>query len=174
MCRQNVQPAGYLSGGTYVIPELNKSIVLRFYQEVANANNLDVADELFVDNYVDHDPPSPTEVWPRGADGAKTSLEAYRVAFPDMHFAVEDMVAEGDDVAVRYIFSGTHRGTFLGIEGSGTPIRFTGISLFRIVGDRISESWAQFDLLDFIQQVGTWPQPDRATPDTPAELGPIV
>jgi predicted ester cyclase len=157
-----------------VIPEINKSIVLRFYEEVANANKLDVADEVFVDNYVDHDPPSPSEVWPRGSAGARASLEAYRAAFPDMRFSVEQVLAEGDDVAVRYVFSGTHRGTFLGIDATGTPIRFTGISLFRIVGDRIAESWAQFDLLDFIQQVGTWPQQDRATPDTPAELGPIV
>jgi steroid delta-isomerase-like uncharacterized protein len=157
-----------------MIPELNKAIVLRWFEEVANQGKLGVADSIFAENYIDHDPPSPTEVWPTGAEGAKQSLAAYQTAFPDLHYTVEHVIADGQTVAVRYTFDGTHRGLFLGIPSTGKQVRFTGISLFHIIEDKIVESWGQFDLLDFIQQVGTWPQPDQPTPNTPAERGPIV
>ncbi len=157
-----------------MFPEMNKAIIRRWYEEVANEGRLEVTDELFVDNYVDHDPPSPTEVWPRGPEGARQSLAAYRTAFPDLHFTVEGMIAEGDEVAVRYVFDGTHRGEFLGIPATGREIRLTGIALWRILGQEIVESWSQFDVLDFIQQVDTWPRAGQPTQDTPAELGPIV
>jgi steroid delta-isomerase-like uncharacterized protein len=157
-----------------MFPEMNKSIIRRWYEEVVNEGHSDVSDELFIDDYVDHDPPSPTEVWPRGPEGARQSLAAYRTAFPDLHFTIESMIAEGDQVAVRYVFDGTHRGTFLGIPATGTQVRITGIALWHVVGQKIMECWSQFDLLDFIQQVGSWPQPEQPTRDTPAELGPIV
>ncbi len=157
-----------------MIPEINKGIVLRWYDEVANGGKTEVSDELFVENYVDHDPPSPSEVWPQGAEGARQSLATYRAAFPDLHYTVESVLADGDDVALRYTFQGTHRGVFLGIPATGTEVRFTGISLFRILGDKIIESWGQFDLLDFLQQIGTWPQPNWPGEETPAEIGPIA
>ncbi|HEX9115561.1 MAG TPA: ester cyclase [Anaerolineae bacterium] len=157
-----------------MIPELNKSIVNRWYDEVANAGNSEVADDLFVDNYVDHSPPSPSEVWPTGAEGARQSLATYRAAFPDLHFIVDHMVAEGDDVAVRYTFEGTHRGPFLGVPATGNHVRFTGISLYRILGDKIVESWSEFDLLAVIRQLGSWPESERPGAESPGEIGPVL
>ena len=91
--------------------EENKAIVRRWV-EAFNEGNVDAMDELVTDSYVRHDPNSP-EV--RGPEEEKQLIAMYRSAFPDLHFTIEDMIAEGDRVVVRYTIHGTHKGELLSI-----------------------------------------------------------
>ncbi len=74
-------------------------------------------------------------------------------AFPDLRVRIEDMVAEGDRVAVRLRFEGTHQGPFRGIEATGRPISFGAIRIYRLVGGKVVETWANQDSPGLIQQL---------------------
>ncbi len=89
--------------------EENKALVRRIFEEGWNAGNLDVFDETIAPDYVLHDPSVPEDV--AGVDGIKGFASAFLRAFPDLHFAVEDQVAEGDKVVTRWTSSATHRGS---------------------------------------------------------------
>ena len=99
--------------------EENKAIVRRMIDELLNGQgNLNVADELFAPEYVGHNPASSQDT--RGPEGVKEFASMFRSAFPDVHFSVEDQVAEGDKVVTRWRGSGTHQGDFLAslLQGS--------------------------------------------------------
>ena len=80
-----------------------------------------------------------------------------RSAFPDMQATIEDMIAEGDKVAVRYTGTGTHKGELMGIPATGKQIAVTGIEIIRIAGGKMVERWEAFDNLSFMQQLGVIP-----------------
>jgi steroid delta-isomerase-like uncharacterized protein len=84
-------------------------------------------------------------------------------AFPDLHFTIEDMVAEGDKVVVRWIVRGTHRGTFQDIPPTGKAVTLTGISLFRVANGRGVEVWTDADYLGMLQQLGVVPALGQAS-----------
>jgi len=81
------------------------------------------------------------------------------MAFPDVRLTIEDMVAEGDKVAVRWAWSGTHRGEYMGIAPTGKEVTYTGITIHRITGGKIVESWDEVDNLGLMQQLGVAPPP---------------
>jgi steroid delta-isomerase-like uncharacterized protein len=101
--------------------EENKSVVRRWV-EAFNEGNIDAVDELLTDSYVRHDPNSP-EV--RGPEEEKGLIAMYRSAFPDLHFTLEDMVAEDDRVATRLGISATHKGELLGIPPTENRLSIT-------------------------------------------------
>jgi steroid delta-isomerase-like uncharacterized protein len=72
---------------------------------------------------------------------------------------VEDMVAEGDKLAVRWTVQGTHRRELLGIPSTGKHVRFSGISIYRLAEGKIAEQWEQWDRLPLLQQLGVLPTP---------------
>ena len=84
----------------------------------------------------------------------RSGLRSLLAAFPDLHITVEDQIAEGDEVALRYRGEGTHRGEWRGIAPTGKRIRYTDILIQRFEGDKIAEFWAQPDLLGLLQQLG--------------------
>ena len=132
--------------------EENKAIVKRLYGEL-NRGNLNVADELIVPDYAQH---SILPV-PPGREGFKQFFAAFGAAFPDAHFAIEDLFGEGDRVAMRFRGQFTHKGPFMGIPPSGKRITMTGIDVFRLKGGKIVEHWDQVDQLGFLQQLGAIP-----------------
>ena len=87
---------------------------------------------------------------------------AFYTAFPDLHYAVEDLVAEGDKVVIRYTFRGTHQGAFMGVPATGKVVTFTGIYISRIAGGKFVEDWESFDSLGLLQQLGAIPQMAQA------------
>src|SRR5262245_20747143 len=135
--------------------EANKALVRRLYEEVYNQENLDVVDELCAPNFISHMPyvsqPTP------GPAGWKQAIVQWHRAFPDTHQTLETMIAEGDTVAVRWTFRGTHRGTFLGIAPTGRQMTTTGISCFRLANGKIVEEWIEWDSLGMAQQLGAVP-----------------
>lgn len=135
--------------------EALKAVVWRFVEEVWHQGNLQVIDEVIAPNYVRH-----TSHYREGGrdvhgpEGARQSIAAFRAAFPDVHFTVEDMLVAEDKVIVRWTFRGTHRGVFLGIAPTGKVATFTGINIYRIANGQIAERWAEEDAISLYQQLG--------------------
>jgi steroid delta-isomerase-like uncharacterized protein len=129
----------------------NKALVRRFYEEVWAKGNLDVADELFADDYVRHDlragDPTP------GPEGQKEIAATFRTAFPDLTWEIDFLLADGDLVAGRWTATGTHLGPWAGVEPTGRPMRFSGINVFRFSGGRVVEIWNHRDDLGLMQQL---------------------
>ena len=136
--------------------EENKAIVVQLYEEIFNKGDLDLADKLIAPNAVNHDPQLPPGV-PGGPRGLKAAVTMLRSAFPDDHHTIEDLVAEGDKVVVRLTHSGTHQGSFLGRAPTGKHIANTSIHIFRFVGGKLVEAWANRDDLGLMQQLGAIP-----------------
>jgi steroid delta-isomerase-like uncharacterized protein len=137
-------------------PETNKAILRRLFDEVSKGN-LDVSDELMAADYVFHDPVSPVEM--RGPEGYKQHVAIYPAAFPDMQLTLEDMIAEGDQVAARFTFVGTHEGELMGIPATGRRIVMTGINIYRLADGKFVETWASYDAMGLMQQLTApeWP-----------------
>jgi len=136
--------------------EDNKAVVRRFYEEVMNQRKRAVLDEVFDPNVVDHFAPPGT---PGGLEGAKQTLGMFLTAFPDLHFTVEDLIAEGDKVVARATMSGTQQGAFMGIPPTGKHVRMTGIDINRFVGGKSVEHWVEMDTRGMMQQLGVIPPP---------------
>ena len=144
--------------------EENKAIVRRQEEELFTQGNLDAADEIYAPNYVGHDPSNPEDI--RGLEAAKQAAADYREAFPDLQVIIEDLIAEGDKVAARVRFSGTHQGELDGIAPTGRRVDCTGIVISRIEGGKIAEDWANFDDLGMMQQLGVIPKPGQQPPSS--------
>ena len=104
------------------------------------------------------------------APGPLEGLEAWRQftgpfveAFPDLRLTVEDIMAEGDMVAARVAFDGTHRGEFQGIPPTGKEVAFTSIEVNRVVDGKGEEHWVEIDLLGLMQQLGAIPEPGHSS-----------
>ena len=134
----------------------SKDLARRFYDEVFNAGDLDRVDELLTPDFVDHEEGPPGT--PEGIEGVKAFVTMYREAFPDLHATVEDMVEEGDRIAVRATFTGTHDGEFMGIPASGRKISIQAMDVVRVVDGRAAEHWGVTDVMGLMQQIGAIPQ----------------
>jgi steroid delta-isomerase-like uncharacterized protein len=139
--------------------EDNRAATQRFYAEVWNKGDLDAVDDILTSDFVDHAAPPG---FPPGLEGAKQVFVMYRTAFPDFRLSVEDLIAEGDKVVARWVTQGTHGGELMGIPPTGKQVTVEGIDVFRLVGGKIAEHWAQFDMLGLLQQLGVAPTPGQA------------
>ena len=131
----------------------NLALVQRWFNEVFTQGNLSVADEIFAADYVNHDPTG----WPQGPQGAKAAASAYRAGYSDLAFTIEDQIADGDRVATRWTAHGTHDGELYGVPPTGKKVTVTGISIERVAGGKIAETWVNFDALGMLQQLGVVP-----------------
>ena len=136
--------------------EQNKTLVRRFVDEVQSGGNIDAIDELCSPEFVNHSAPPGV---PSNCEGVKQVTAMFRQAFPDSHFTVEDMITEGDKVATRKTFHGTHQGEFMGIPPTGQQVSIGLIDIVRIVDGRVVEHWSMGDNLGMMQQLGVIPQP---------------
>ena len=93
----------------------------------------------------------------KGREGIRESITGFRAAFPDLHFTLEDQLAEGDQVVIRYIVRGTHLGPVMGIPATGTHGTLTGIDIYRISHGKIEEAWSNWDTLGMLRQMGVLP-----------------
>ena len=114
-------------------------------------------DELTAAGFVNHDPADPTES--RGPAGAKAFITGYRTAFPDLHITIEDVIADGDKVMMRWTSRGTHRGVLMGLAPTGKQVEVTGMSIDRFEDGKIAESWSNWDTLGLLRQLGASPAP---------------
>ena len=131
-------------------PEEHKAVARRFFEEVWNKQKLEVVDEVFAPTVL-------VNGQPVSRDAIKQLVTARRVAFPDIQVTVEGQVAEGDKVSTRRTWQATHQGTYRGIAATGKPVRWTQISIVRLVEGRIVEDWPVADELGILQQLGHLP-----------------
>src|ERR1700746_1789285 len=134
--------------------ESNKAVAHKFLEEVINQNRMERADDLVVEDFVELDPlPGQRQ----GREGLKEVLGMMRAAFPDIHWVVEEMVAEGDTVASRFTWTGTHRGEFLGVPATGRGVAGKGVVMDQLAGGKMSKSRILMDSFGMMQQLGVVP-----------------
>ncbi len=132
--------------------ENNKALVRRFYEEVWNRGNVEVADEIFAENYERHDL-RPGNALPGPAGQMKIAAD-FRAAFPDLRMTIDLIVAEGDMVVARWTTEGTNTGQWGDVPPNGKPARFSGVNIFRIAHGKVVELWNHRDDLGVMQQLG--------------------
>ncbi len=139
--------------------EENKAIARRWFEEVFNAQNFDVADEITAQDTVNHDP-TLTDL-PSGPEGDRHVVSLYHGAFPDAQITVEEQIAEADRVVTRWSGRGTHQGELLGVPPSGNRVEISGMTINRVSGGKIAETWTNYDALGMMQQIGAIPEPGQ-------------
>ena len=134
--------------------EQNKAVVRRLFEDHWNAKNPALVSELFAPS-VSLDTPDGMLT---GLDGASMLLRAYGTAFPDFHVTIDDLVAEGDKVVVRWTFTGTHLGPLADVPASGKRVDVpNGIAIYRLAAGRISEGHFAWNKYGLMQQLGVLP-----------------
>lgn len=144
-----------IDGMTADIATANKELVRQFYKDVYVDWNMSRADEVVSTQFTWHD-------WPNGGrtgpQAFRDYYSAFRSAVPDARFEVDDLIAEGDRVVVRWRMIGTHKGTFQGIVPTGRPIVLKGIAIYRVQDGKLMERWVVSDLYGALKDVQQ-PQP---------------
>ena len=138
--------------------EGNKAVIRRFYEQAWNQKQFDILEETHASGWMHHDPSNPLDLR-GGPEGNRARLVEVSIAFPDVHFRLDDLIAEGDQVAVRFTISGTHLGPFAGIPATGKQISIQGMIVHRLQDGKIVEDWAVRDSLGLLQQLGVIPMP---------------
>jgi len=136
--------------------ELNKAVVQRWFEEVWNQGLDATVDELFPAGGVAHGL-GDAELDVHGPDEFRPLVANIRGALPDTHISVDDLIAEGDKVAVRITLTGTHTGLGLGVPPTGRRVSIQGIIIVQLANGRLVEAWNSYDQLGLLRQVGALP-----------------
>jgi steroid delta-isomerase-like uncharacterized protein len=141
-----------------VSTEESKTVVRQWFQAF-NDRDLAAEEAARSADFAAHVPGAPAPM-----DGAswQAFLATFVAGFPDFRLVVEDLVAEGDRVAARWIFQGTHQGEFLGIPPTGKPVSMSAIEVNRVADGKVAEHWVALDQLGLLQQLGAIPAPGAA------------
>lgn len=137
-----------------------KEVVRQFIEEVLNQGNVDAAGQFFWEDMVEH---VPLPGQGPGLEGLKDVLRGMREAFPDMHWKVQEQIAEGDKVASRFEWTGTHRGMFLGVPATNRPVTVWGMVIDRLEGGKIKDTRIIMDTVGLMTQLGVVASPNDAT-----------
>ena len=137
--------------------EDNKAVI-RHLVDRLNQKDVTVIDEVCTSDFVPHDPANPQV---RSREDFKQWLTGFFAAFPDVHFSLEDIVAEGERVAYRYAIHATHSGSWRGAAPTGKPIAVTAIAITRFRDGKSAELWQNTDALGLVQQLGLIPAPGQ-------------
>lgn len=134
--------------------EQNKTVVRRIVEEHWNNRNAALVSELFASNVSLETPDGVLT----GLEGASFLLQAYATAFPDFRLIIDDLLADGNQVVLRWTFTGTHRGPIAGIPASGRQVRVPrGIGIFRIHAGKVDNGYLAWDKYALLQQLGVIP-----------------
>src|SRR5450432_1352877 len=162
--RPPVPPRPVISGKTKTTYQQNAAMVRRFIHDVWNKGIMDAADILVHPKCIDATYPE----FPVGPAGTKLAVMMFRNAFPDLHMFIEDIVAEEDVVAIRFVLAGTHSGIFMDIAPTGKAIEVGGCSIFHFGDGQIIERWQEFDMLGLFGQLGLGANPSDSGANTPS------
>ena len=133
--------------------EENKRTVRRIIEEIFLRRDIAAADELLTEDFTPH-------TWgqmPPGRDGVKEAITRVSEGISDARMQIEDVIAEGDRVAVRLTSSARHSGEFMGMPASGKRYEIGEIHIFRLRDGRVAEHWHQADFLGMMRQLGVLP-----------------
>jgi predicted ester cyclase len=134
-------------------PEENKALIAAYFEALSGQAKPTAVQEQYI----------------AASDQAlKDHVDMFEAAFPLYELIAEDMIAEGDRVAVRATFRGTHAGEFAGIAASGRTVEVSLLLIYRVENGKIAEHWIQADVMGLMQQLGALPAPDRRVRRGPA------
>lgn len=134
--------------------ERNKAGFRRMYEEGLNQGVLDIVDELIDPECLDHESHPGGN---RGPESMRQLITMLRTAFPDLHFTIEALIAEGDTVAGRLTMSGTHEGPLMGMPPTGRPVRQAHMHFVRFRDGKAIEHWGLRDDVGMMRQLGVFP-----------------
>ena len=126
--------------------EENKEIVRRFWG--VWEGNIGLVDELVAPDYINHSPGMPGQ--PEGPEGITAVVSMFRAGMPDLGVVIEDVIAGGDKVVMRYRIQGTHKGELFGVPPTGRWVSIESITVERVSGGKIREHWRVTDTLDMM------------------------
>jgi len=141
------------------IEEQNKAIVSRAW-EAWSKGDYEAIKEVVAPEYVWYAPSGSTES--RSLEETIELIDRLRRGFPDITFSIEEIIAVGNRVIVRYTEKGTHQGEWLGIPATGNKIEVSGIMIHHIENGKVVEDREEFDMLGFMQQLGMELKPKEA------------
>jgi steroid delta-isomerase-like uncharacterized protein len=136
--------------------EKNEATVRTWLEEAWNKGNVDGQAHIFAPSY------SWAEMPPgfgTGSQGLLNFVRAFREAFPDLHWRIEDVIAKDDKVVWRAVATGTHRAEFLGIPATGKSFKAGAIIISRFENDLWREDAVSWDQFGMLQQLGVIPMP---------------
>ena len=132
-----------------------QAIVERMFDEIINGGDLDVADELFAPDYVDHGPMGEM----RGVEAFKDVVRLWRSGVPDVHCSVENWFESGEMAAWNVRVTGTHSGDMMGIAATGRSFEYVTPNIGRFADGKAAEHWADQGMFQFLTQIGALAPP---------------
>jgi predicted ester cyclase len=132
-----------------------KTLLQRIFDEIINDGRLDVVDELFAEDFVDHGPMGDIQ----GREEFKSLVAQWRSAVPDVHCVVENVVTDGELAGWLVRTTGTHTGNGLGFPATGKPFETVSANLGRLRDGRAVEHWSEQGMLPMLAQIGALPLP---------------
>jgi predicted ester cyclase len=136
----------------------HEELISRIFDEIINAGDVDAADELMTEDFIDHGPMGEMH----GSEAFKQVVGMWRSAVPDVHCAVEDLFSNGEMVAWNVRTTGTHTGEMMGIAPTGKRIELLSANIGRVRDGRAAEHWSDQSMFQFLQQIGAIPEPGAA------------
>ena len=128
----------------------NKELLRRFYKDVYVDWDMTMVDEVVSPEFTSHDWPAG---FPTGPQAFRDYYDDLRKTVPDARYEVDDLIAEGDRVVVRWRLLGTHKGEFQGIAPTGRAITLKGIAIYRVENGKLMERWVVSDLFGVLEQI---------------------
>jgi len=133
--------------------EEHKQLARRVPEDIATKGDLELISDLFTEDAVEHSLAGDV----RGREAIRQEIESFTDSFGDFSATVDDVVAEGDTVAMRLTWRGTHDGEFMGIEPTGESFEVDNMVVTRIESGKIAERWVLPDMLGMFSQLGVLP-----------------
>jgi steroid delta-isomerase-like uncharacterized protein len=131
---------------------INKAIIRRLYDEVWNERKVEVIKEIISPSHALHGPTfSGSSI---GPEAYKRQVLLFLAGYPDLHWTIEDTIAENDKVVACWTISGTHRGEYMEIPATNKKVSIDGITIHHIAGGKIMDSYSNWDVLGMMQQLG--------------------
>jgi predicted ester cyclase len=135
--------------------DANKALFRRTYDELRNRGDLSDVEVIIAPDFINHEAPPGMN---RGPDSMRGLVTMLRTAFPDVHFTIEELVAEGDIVAGRLAMRGTHQGPLMGMSPTGRTVEQSHMHFVRFRDGKAVEHWGVRDDLGMMQQLGIIPE----------------
>lgn len=133
--------------------EENKNLIKQLFSECMNGRNFSMMDKIIAPDFKHHGIPNAKG----GPEGFKETLSNFLEGFPDMKINVEHIIADGEMVATRGSWTGTNKGSFMGMPATGKQIRIEFIDVWKIQNGKCIENWVQMDMPGLMQQLGMMP-----------------
>ena len=133
--------------------DANKELAKAFFEEIWNKG-----DESAIDRFVSEDTVGNDPKFGVGRESFKVQWRKWRAAFPDIHFSVEELIADDEKVVTRWRLTGTHLGEYLGQPATGNKVDVDGVSIDRLTDGRLTSGFDAWDSLKFRQQLGIIPE----------------